>query len=166
MLDFTKLDKEFAVKLVQLITRMQSLGHIINPYYGIRTLADQARIWRRSRSTVEVNDMFDTLCANECPYALSVLKSVGPQKGAPWGTNTYMFSYHLLGKAVDLFVDNDMKGGPVYDVLAKEALSVGLTPGRYFSTPDSGHVQLGSKELTKTYTMPEMDVILQKLSFT
>jgi hypothetical protein len=164
MLDFTKLNPEFTPLLKQLITNMQSLGHIVNPYYGIRSLAEQARIWRRSRSTAEVNAMFDELEANDCPYALEVLKSVGPQKLAPWGTNTYMFSYHLIGKACDMFVDGDMKGGPVYDVLAKEALKVGLTPGRNFSHPDSGHVQLGSKELNKLYTMTEMDIILRDLS--
>jgi hypothetical protein len=90
MLDFTKLNPEFTPLLKQLITNMQSLGHIVNPYYGIRSLAEQARIWRRSRSTAEVNAMFDELEANDCPYALEVLKSVGPQKLAPWGTNLFI----------------------------------------------------------------------------
>lgn len=164
MLDFTKLAPEFSSKLKELISHMESLGHKVNPYYGIRTLAEQARIWRRSRSSAEVSAMFDTLEANNCPYALEVLKSVGPQLTGPWGTNTYMFSYHLIGRAADVFVDGDMKGGAVYDVLAEEALKVGLTPGRYFSHPDSGHVQLGSKELTRTYTMAEMDVLLSTLA--
>ena len=164
MLDFTKLSPLFSCLLKDLISNMEDLGHTVNPYYGIRTLAQQACIWRRSRSTAEVNAMFDKLEANDCPYALEVLKSVGPQKTAPWGTNTYMFSYHLIGKAADMFVDGDMKGGAVYDVLAREALKVGLTPGRNFSTPDSGHVQLGSNELNKLFTMAEMDVILRDLS--
>lgn len=163
MLDFTKLDKEFSVKLIQLITNMQNLGHDVNAYYGIRTLADQARIWRRSRSSSEVNKLMDVLKENKCTYALSVLQSVGPQKTGAWGTNTYMFSYHLIGKACDMFIDGDQKGGSVYDILAEEALKVGLTPGRYFSHPDSGHVQLGSKELSKIYTMTEMDVILKNI---
>lgn len=165
MLDFTKLNPEFTPLLKKLIFNMEALGHVVNPYYGIRTLADQARIWRRSRSTAEVKDMFDTLQANNAPYALSVLKSVGPQKMGPWGTNTYMYSYHLIGKGCDMFIDGDEEGGAVYDILAEEAIKVGLTPGRYFSHPDSGHVQLGRKELTKTYTLAEMDVILKKVSF-
>jgi hypothetical protein len=164
MLDVSKLDPEFSSLLKTLITNMEALGHTVNPYYGIRTLQEQARIWRRSRSAAEVNELMHTLDSNDAPYALSVLKSVGAQKTAPWGTNTYMFSYHLIGRACDMFVDGDMKGGAVYDVLATEALKVGLTPGRYFSHPDSGHVQLGSKELNKTYTMAEMDVILSNIS--
>jgi hypothetical protein len=163
VLDYTRLDPTFIQKLRELITNMEALGHRINPYYGIRTLAEQARIWRRSRSTAEVNALMDTLKSHNCPYALSVLKSVGPQKMAPWGTNTYMYSYHLIGKACDMFVDGDMAGGPVYDVLAAEALKVGLTPGRNFSHPDSGHVQLGSKELPTLYTMAEMDIILKSM---
>jgi hypothetical protein len=164
MLDFTKLDQTFAPLLRELIINMKAKGHSINPYYGLRTLTEQAKIWRRSRSTAEVNSMCTKLEDNNCPYALSVLKAVGPQKTAPWGTNTYMFSYHLVGKAADMFVDGDMAGGDVYDILAKESLKIGLTPGRYFSTPDSGHVQLGSKELSHIYTMAEMDVILRELN--
>lgn len=164
MIDFSKLNPEFSTLLKTLITNMEALGHSVVPYYGIRTLQEQACIWRRSRSTDEVNALMHTLASNDAPYALSVLKSVGAQKTAPWGTNTYMYSYHLIGKACDVFVDGDRAGGAVYDVLAQEALKVGLTPGRYFSHPDSGHVQLGSTELNKTYTLAEMDVILKNLS--
>ena len=143
---------------------MKDLGHLVKPYYGFRTLAEQARIWRRSRSTAEVKAVMDTLESNNCPYALSVLKSVGPQKMGAWGTNTFMYSYHLIGKGCDMFIDGDQKGGDVYDILAEEAIKVGLTPGRYFTHPDSGHVQLGRKELTQTYTLADMDVILKKIS--
>jgi hypothetical protein len=161
MHNFLRLDPAFSLLLEQLITNMEALGHTVNPYYGFRTLIQQAIIWRRSRTTAEVKELMDELKAGNAPYALYILKSVGAQPMGPWGTNTYMYSYHLIGKACDMFIDGDEKGGPVYDILAREALKLGLTPGRNFSTKDSGHVQLGAKELTKTYSLAEMDKILE-----
>jgi hypothetical protein len=164
LIDFTKLDPEFVPPLKQLIANMEALGHEVNPYYGIRTLEEEARIWRRSRSTAQVEFLIKELNANGAPYAASVLEGVGPQPAGPWGTNTFIYSYHLIGKACDFFIDGDEAGGPVYDILAEEALKVGLTPGRYFKTSDSGHVQLGAQELSHTYTMAQMDAILKGLN--
>lgn len=164
MIDFTKLDPTFTPLLQQLIANMEALGHTVNPYYGIRTLSEQAKIWRRSRTTAQVNDLIQQLKEGGANYAASVLVGVGPQPTGPWGTNTYLYSYHLIGKACDMFIDGDMAGGPVYDVLATEALKLGLTPGRNFSTPDSGHVQLSAQELSKTYTLAQMDEILRDIA--
>jgi len=163
-IDFTKLDPTFTPLLQQLLANMTALGHTVNPYYGIRTLQQQARIWRQSRSTAQVNAEIAMLQANGAPYAASVLQSVGPQPNGPQVTNTYIYSYHLIGRACDIFVDGDMAGGPVYDVLAAQALLVGLTPGRNFSTPDSDHVQLGAAELPSTYTIAQMDALLQGIN--
>lgn len=162
-LNFDLLNPRFSPLLKRLIINMEALGHTVNPYYGIRTLTEQAKIWRRSRTTAEVSSLMAELKAGHANYAASVLKGVGPQPMGPWGTNTYMYSYHLIGLAADVFVDGDTAGGPVYDVLATEALKLGLTPGRNFSHADSGHIQLGALELTKTYTLMEMDEILRKL---
>jgi hypothetical protein len=164
MIDFTKLDPEFIPLLKQLIENMEALGHKVNPYYGLRTLKEQAKIWRRSRTTAQVDTLRYQLVKGRADYARTVLESVGPQKMGPWGTDTYMYSYHLLGKACDMFIDEDERGGPVYDILAAEALKLGLTPGRNFSHKDSGHIQLGKDELTKTYSLYEMDKLLYKKS--
>lgn len=161
--DFTKLDQTFVPLLQQLLTNMEALGHTVNPYYGIRTLEEQAKIWRQSRTTDQVNAEIAMLIANNAPYAASVLQGVGPQATGPQVTGTYIYSYHLIGKACDIFVDGDMAGGPVYDVLAAQALLVGLTPGRNWPEPatDSDHVQLGSHELPAMYTIAEMDILLK-----
>ena len=163
-IDFTKLDPTFVPLLQQLLTNMEALGHEVNPYYGIRTLEAQAKLWRQSRSTAQVEFLINELNANGAPYAASVLDGVGPQPIGPTVTGTYLYSYHLIGKACDIFVDGDMAGGAVYDVLAEQAVAVGLTPGRYFTTPDSDHVQLGAEELPATYTMAQMDAILKGLN--
>lgn len=164
MIDFTKLDPMFTPLLHQLINNMESLGHTVNPYYGIRTLRDQAKIWRRSRTLAEVNALTQKLVDAGANYAVSTLLGVGPQPMGSWGTNTFLYSYHLIGEACDMFIDGDTAGGAVYDVLAKEAIKLGLTPGRNFSHPDSGHIQLRSEELSKTYSMKEMNDILKELN--
>lgn len=161
MIDFTKLESKFAPLLKKLIANMEALGHTVNPYYGIRTLREQAKIWRRSRTTEEVNALTEKLLDVGAYYAAYTLARVGPQPMGPWGTNTFLHSYHLIGEACDMFIDGDTAGGPVYDVLAKEAIKLGLTPGRNFSHPDSGHIQLRSEELSKTYSMKEMNDILK-----
>lgn len=161
MIDFTKLDPAFSITLQQLITNMEKLGHTVNPYYGLRTLEQQAKLWRQSRSAAQVRFLIDELNANGALYAASVLDNVGPQPIGPRVTGTYLYSFHLIGQACDVFIDKDTSGGEVYDVLADEAVKLGLTPGRYFSTPDPGHVQMGGPELAEKYTMAEMDGILK-----
>jgi peptidoglycan LD-endopeptidase CwlK len=165
-IDFTKLDPTFVPLLQQLLQNMQDLGHTVDPYYGIRTLEEQAKLWRQSRTTAQVNAEIAMLQANGALYAASVMQSVGPQPNGPQVTHTYLYSYHLIGKACYIFVDGDTSGGPVYDVLATEALKVGLTPGRNWPEPatDSDHVQLGNAELAATYTLAQMDEILKELA--
>lgn len=164
MIDFTKLNPEFVPLLQQLISNMEGKGHTVNAYYGFRSLDSQAKIYRRSRSTVQINMLLDELKKNGATYAASVMESVGPQPTGSWGTDTYLYSQHLIGEACDMFIDGDMKGGDVYNTLASEAIKLGLTPGRNFTHQDSGHIQYRAIELSKTYTMAQMDSILKGLN--
>ncbi len=71
-------------------------------------------------------------------------------------------SYHEFGLAVDMYVDDDKEGGPVYDILAVESISVGLTPGRNFKHPDSGHIQLGSTPTPYGYNIKQINDYFEK----
>lgn len=157
------LDSEFQDKLAQLISRMKELDYEASPHFGFRCIYDEARIWRRSRSGTQFEFLLAQLKANGAHYAASVLEGVEIQKPGFHGTDTFLYNYHLLGKAVDVRLVGKPCDSDHYDLLAEEAIKLGLTPGRYFRNMKSGHIRLGEKNLEDIYTMAEMDEILKKI---
>lgn len=163
--DFTLLDPNFNEKVQSLIINIQILGHKMTPTYGIRSLEEECRLYRRSRTIDQIQAEIDALQAAGAPYTASILDGVGPQPNGPWATNTVIWSQHLIGWAVDFLVDNRVEGSdPVYKVLSEQATLLGLTTGLNFSTPDPGHVQYSAQELNQIMTYPEMDEKLQLLN--
>ncbi len=151
-------------------TMRQVLGvcfvkHNINmiPTFGIRTLSDQAKLWRQSRSSLEINQEIQKLKASNCDYLANILISVGPQNG-PHVTNSLPgLSWHNWGEAIDClaFVNNTpiMSGdAPEYATYAQVAVDYGLTAGDLFkSFKDAGHVQLRKQEILDLYTIKEVN---------
>jgi peptidoglycan L-alanyl-D-glutamate endopeptidase CwlK len=156
--DFSLIDPTFSALLQQLIGNMNVLGHEVKPYYGLRTLTSQAKLYRQSRSTADILAIINQLNDQDCNYIADILISVGQQPTKPWATNALPGeSYHMWGLAADMFVDGDQMGGYVYDILASEALKLGLTPGRNFTHPDSGHIQLGATSLPYGLTRKQIN---------
>ena len=156
VLDLSKLDPLFSKKLVSLTQLMADKGYDINPYYGLRTLDAQAKLWRQSRSTNIVNDKILELRGQKCDFLADILKNVGPQPSGPWATNALPGqSYHMFGLAADCLIK---PGTDVdYKVYADTAVSLGLTAGYYFKSVDMGHVQLGSSNIPFNYTLKQLN---------
>jgi len=165
MIDFTKLDPQFNEKLQQLIVNMEALGHKVSCASGWRSLEEQAKLYRRSRSLLEIEKYMNDLATKGAPYVASIIEKVGPQSNGPWATNTVIWSQHLMGWAVDCLIDSKPDGDNiVYKVLNDEAKKLGLITGLNFSTPDPGHIQFSATELDHLKTYPEMDFILKEIN--
>ena len=75
---------------------------------GLRSLEDQARLYRRSRSPLQVGHKVDELREAGFGFLADKLESVGPQPTGPWATNAAPGeSWHNYGMAIDavLLVD-------------------------------------------------------------
>ena len=159
-IDFTLLDPIYAPLVQELIQNCKSASYDLVPYYGYRSLEDQAKLWRRSRSTDAVNAEIESLRCQGCDYLASVINNVGPQASGPWATNAIPgLGWHNWGQAVDFYwlMENDTinwDGNSVgYKVLGQQANLLGLKWGGEFSKPDEGHVQMNKQEIPTLYSL-------------
>ncbi len=132
------------------------------PVCGYRSLVEEAKLWRQSRSTAEILEKIAQLKSDNCDYLAGILESVGPCNG-PWATNTIPgLSWHNWRQAIDFAWEDkgfiDWNGdSDAYKTLADEAIKLGLTPGYYFHKRDAGHIQFNAKEVPEVYTLQDVN---------
>lgn len=125
----------------------------MRPYTTLRTPLEQAKLWRQSRSTEQIQAEILRLKTAGAPYLAKCIEKAGPQSGSPVTNALPGLSWHQWGEAVDCFwVVNGVaewsavkKIGGVngYQVYAAQAKLLGLTAGGFFtSLKDWPHVQL------------------------
>ncbi|MGR6433077.1 M15 family metallopeptidase [Rhizobium sp. PAMB 3182] len=169
------LDPAFRAKVNDLLHVLNSLGVEMRPYFGLRTVEEQARLWRQSRSTESINHEIGRLKASGAPFLADVLNRVGPTHG-PHVTNALPgLSWHQWGEAIDCVwitggvaewsaskLVNGVNGYKLYATKAKEA---GLNAGGFWSSfKDWPHVQLRQfgSPAGAGMTFPEIDAEMKK----
>lgn len=156
-IDISTLDTPFSIKVSQLIERCNEQNVTMVPYYGIRTLEAQARLWRQSRHRDEINSKIEKLRSLKCDYLADVIESVGIVPMGRWATNAIPgLSWHNWGQAVDCYTIIDGKASwksSDYGFYGRIATQLQLKWGGDFSMPDPGHVQLNEKEILDIYSI-------------
>lgn len=164
------LDAAFRDKVADLLSSCMRDGVVMRPYYGLRHIDDQARLWRQSRSVEEIDAARVRLEQAGAPYLAEVLVRVGPQHG-PHVTNALPgLSWHQWGEAVDCFwaingqaewsATRIVDGINGYRFYAERARSQGLTAGGLWpSFKDWPHVQLkaAGSPVSAGMSMAEID---------
>jgi len=160
--DLGLLAPDFRVQAEELLRRLRTEGHELKPFFGVRGLEEQARLWRQSRSAAQVQARVAKLEASGALRLAAILRHVGPQVGR-WATNALPGdSWHQWGEAIDCFVVE--RGAAVWDArhpgyirYASLAIELGLTSGRSFG--DAVHVQLRSESAPhKFLPWPEIEI--------
>lgn len=148
-IDFTLLDPTFRPIAEKLITNCQNKGLQLVPYFGLRTLQEQAILWRQSRTSAIVAAQIQSYRDHACDFLADIMEDVGPHNG-PHVTNALPgYSWHNWGQAMDCVVTLGS-----YSDYANQACLLGLTAGYNFkSFPDLGHVQLNAREIPSLYTI-------------
>ena len=145
--DLTLLEPEFQEIIVEkLLPKCKEQGYDLSPFFTQRTPWTQARLWRQSRTGIQINKAVDMLRRSKAEFLADVLITVGPQWGR-WATNALPGqSWHQWGEAVDCFVLesgkavwNSNHGG--YSTYARESVTLDLEAGHYWKQRDSCHVQ-------------------------
>jgi hypothetical protein len=164
------LQPEFLEKVNKLLANCKSKHNIIMvPIQGLRTIEEQAKLWRQGRSLDKIKLQIIDLKQNGAPYLASILEGVGPQGGKNIVTHALPgLSWHNWGYAVDCYVSHEGKlimenkdplmetvGFRGYRLYAEEAALLGLRPGYYFSgkKQDRPHVQMFAQEVPIKYTL-------------
>lgn len=174
-LDIKTLDSSFAGKAQELLDLCAKNGLIVRPTFFRRSLSVQAKLWRQSRATSIIKAKIDELKNIDCGYLAGILDSVGPQRG-PRVTNALPgLSWHNWGQAMDVvfFSLNGVRATPEqlrdgdsigYTLFGQYCNQLGLRWGGDFKTKDAGHVQLSKQELTKLYTLKQINDHFEELN--
>jgi len=152
-IDLNQLQSDFQSAFNQLLISCDAQNIQMSPYFGIRNPLEQARLWRQSRNSTEINSKIAELRSKGAAFLADCIELVGPQHGKPVTNAIPGLSWHQWGEAVDsVWVVNgrsewsaskkiDGKNG--YQVYAAEAEKLGLTAGGLWkSLKDWPHVQL------------------------
>lgn len=172
--DLTLMVPDFRTHVEKLVDRCAGRGVTIRPYMGLRTPLEQARLWRQSRSSEQIQAKMAELRQAGAGYLADCIQKVGPQNGDPVTNAAPGLSWHQWGEAVDCFwlVDGQaewstkrlVKGLNGYRVMAEEAQALGLTPGGLWTKfPDWPHVQLRpDASPLKTMSLKEVSAEMQR----
>jgi hypothetical protein len=168
--DVNKLIPEFRTKVLQLLDKCKTKEGIrMYPNEGLRDPFIQAKYWRQSRPSSEIQAKIAELKTQGALFLAHCIDSVGPQQG-PHSTDAIPgLSWHQWGEALDCFwlVDDKaewsttriVKGKNGFRVYANLAAASGLTAGGLWTKfKDWPHVQLSkaSSPLDK-YTLQQID---------
>jgi len=151
--DLALIDPNLRKLLVKLRDRCRAEGFEMRPSAGLRSPAEQAKLWRQSRSLEEISAKIIDFRAKDANFLADCIEKVGPQHGdhvtdAPPG-----LSWHQWGEAVDCFwllngkaewsTTRLVNGRNAYKVYASIATELGLTAGGNWKTlKDWPHIQL------------------------
>lgn len=168
--DLSLLEPEFSHLAQVVLIRCLRRGHLLVPYYGIRTPEEQAKLWRQSRSTAAIEQKTWQMRVSGMAWLAGILESVGPQHG-PHVTNAVPgLSWHQWGEGLDCYADADgVPGGPAdwdaenpaYLALGEEAQVLGLTSGFFWRFKDPGHLQLRAGEVLEYHSSAEIDAVMR-----
>lgn len=160
-----ELDKNFEEKVNAALAELLEMGYEFVPFEKVRSPYKQGEIWRRSRTTAEVQDKIKKLKAAECHFLAECIESVGPQTGK-WGTNAIPgLSWHQFGLAVDCYYKKDGKANwddiKAYKVYRRVMLKHGLHRG---PRTDWVHIQAPKESGPhKLYTLQAINEMLENM---
>lgn len=170
-----ELVQSFRPKALQLLEDCRNHRMPMVPYFTIRHPREQARLWRQSRSRLEVETGIAWLREVGAPWLADVLESVGPCFGR-WATNAVPGnSWHQWGLALDCYAEVDGRcswdtvpgqvGGPgdaYYRFYAQRAEDFGLR-SLGASLGDWPHVQdQQASAPARVFTWPEIDTQMER----
>lgn len=161
--DLELLVPEFRNLAKQVIKNTGDRGYEVRPFFTERSVYTQAKLWRQSRTTMEVRKAADRLIHEQAEFLAKVLIEVGAQHGR-WATNALPGqSWHNWGEALDCFVAGE-DGRAVwtaknagYLVYAEEAKKLGLVSGYWWKRKDAVHIQFRSEGVRASKTWPEIN---------
>lgn len=162
------LTPEFNRLFKKLLTACKEEGIIMKPYSIYRTLDEQNKLWRQSRSGRTINKKIEFLRDNGAFTLAESLERVGPSNGAH-STNAYGgLSWHNWKEAVDCY--RQINGKAVWETehykrYGELATELGLTSLGVEYGWDWVHVQLRPESSPlKLYSLKEINDYLEEVS--
>ena len=159
------LNSRFLTILNRVLRACEKRGYHLKPYCTKRDVWEQAKLYRQSRTWLEIKKDISNLKNDGADFLAKVLLEVGPQYGR-WATNALPgFSWHQYGEACDCFVLENYKAiwNPNHEgylVFHEEAIKRGIVTLR--TIHDANHIQLKLHSPTFYYRIDTIDGIMKK----
>lgn len=142
----------FQEKVIQLLNNCKTRGITMQPYFTVRDPQTQAKLWRQSRTTIEINRKINELRNQDANLLADCIENAGRQYGQHVTNAIPGLSWHQWGEAVDAVwivnnkgawsTEKTVNGLNGYMVYADEAKKLELDAGFYWPKfKDSPHVQ-------------------------
>jgi hypothetical protein len=176
--DLTLLHVDMKSKIDETYTQLRFYGYEFIPVFTLRNPWIQARLWRQSRSSEEIQKAYNKLVAGGAEFLAHILRDVGPQNGR-WATNALPgLSWHNWKPAVAvdsvykkdgklLWGENDPGLTNEQKIDVRQAYfkyrdigeALGLTC--LDEIHDIGHMQLYSYEIPHKYSLAEVSKAME-----
>lgn len=164
--DIGLLEPDFQQDVRKLLKLCEDDGYVMKPFYTIRGVYEQAKLYRQSRPYRDIEGAHHYLKDNGADFLATVLLEVGPQSGR-WATNALPgFSWHQHAEAIDCYwlldgkaewsTTKKHKGKNGYEVYANRAKELGLESGHFWQNKDSVHVQKTKGSISRMIKSGEM----------
>lgn len=157
---------EFEETVQVVLDECSRQGFVMRPYCGLRTPYEQAKLWRQSRSTQEIQLQINKLKSHGCDFLAKCLEDVGPQYGPYITAALPGFSWHQWGEAVDCFWLLGFQAEWVkregYWHYSRIAEKHGLTSGGKFRFKDWPHIQNREFSPIALYSQEEINYIMER----
>ncbi len=167
--DLSLLQPKFKDKIDLILFNCKKEGYILTPFCTERNPWEQARLWRKSRTTEQVKKKISFLNSKKAYFLARVLDEVGPQKIGGWKTNSLPgTSWHQFGMAIDCFLEIDKRAcwdelHPGYFCYYYQARKQGLTIGYSWRKRDPVHTQFNNLLVLNSFCWMEInDYMVQK----
>ena len=167
--DMNLLDPLLREKVKGVIQETADGGYVAVPFFTQRSPFEQARIYRSTRGSVQIESKVQKLIDAGAPFLAYCLTSVGPQYPPPGITGNLTnalpgYSWHNWGFACDCFIKT-ARGKAIwsaghigYKIYAEAAVRAGLTSGYYWKNPvDAPHIQLYNFGVRKRHTAEQIN---------
>lgn len=168
------LDPEFRAALDATLDACADVGVTMIPYFGKRTPFEQGKLWRQSRTRLQIDAGIQKLKDHGAPFLAHCIASVGPQHGPPVTGAMPGLSWHQWLEAMDCYWERDGKAewstdllgsNNGYRIYASKATAAGLTAGGYWqSLKDWPHVQkrASGSPLSEGMTYAAIDAAMEQ----
>jgi peptidoglycan L-alanyl-D-glutamate endopeptidase CwlK len=146
-----QLDPEFAAVVRQVLADCQTRGITMRPNSAARSPWEQAKLWRQSRATEQIQVARHQMENEGAPWLANVLAEVGPQHGDHVTNALPGKSAHQYRLAVDCFWllngEAEWEDTTGYRIYATVAQGLGLSAGMFWTSfVDPPHLQHGSMD--------------------
>jgi len=146
-----QLDPAFAETARQVLTACEARSITMRPYYAARSPWQQAKLWRQSRPTEQIQAARHRMTDEGAPWLANVLDEVGAQHGDHVTNALPGKSAHQYKLALDCFWlvngEAEWEDTTGYRIYATVAQDHGLSAGMFWTSfVDPPHIQHGSMD--------------------